>query len=159
MGIRRRVAEDRRGQGQGEGEEGYIHKESAKKSEARNEQRFPLSRERESGDGTYREGNSGYSRSLPPLVNHCNIRAGEYVVTHPRPSSPGHIRTSIQSARETFRVPKRSDPPTLRNSIETIAADRTARSRNGACCRLKKRNGKEEGEREDKSRKDAQRKS
>lgn len=54
------------------------HKEKrAKKSEDRNEQRFP-SVETASlpAMGTYCKGNSAHSQSLPPLVNYCNIRAG-----------------------------------------------------------------------------------
>lgn len=77
------------------------------------------------GNGTHRKGNSLRSRSLPPPVNHCNIRAGEYVVK-PRPHPHEHsIRTRNFS---------RTDRPTdraleSRNSIETAAAIERPRSR------------------------------
>lgn len=62
---------------EGQRKRGSTHKGSAKKSEARNEQRFPLARAALAlGDGTYCKGNSVHSRSLPPLVNHCNIHGG-----------------------------------------------------------------------------------
>lgn len=75
-------------------------------------------------DGTYCKGNSVHSRSLPPLVNHCNIHARGNTLLKPTlpPTLPyDRIHTNIQSARETFRVPT-DRTLELRNSIETAAA-------------------------------------
>lgn len=56
--------------------------------------------------GTYCKGNSVHSQSLPPLVNHCNIRArGNTLLNPPTASAP-----NIQSAHETFRVPTYRGP-------------------------------------------------
>lgn len=104
-----------------------------------------LSRERRYSwrDETYCKSNSAHSRSLPPLVNHCNIHArGEYVVKVHLPHPRDRIHTNIQSARETFRVPT-DRTLELRNSIETAAA-RSNCDRVVGCYRLKLREGRRE---------------
>lgn len=94
-------------------------------------------------DGTYCKGNSVHSRSLPPLVNHCNIHARGNTLLKPTLLLPSdHIQTNIQSARETFRVPT-DRTLELRNSIETAAA-RSNCGRVVGCYRLKLRKGRGE---------------
>lgn len=94
-------------------------------------------------DRTYCRGNSVHSRSLPPLVNHCNIRAGGIRCWKARSPPPTTTSTwTFNLHAKLFAYLPTDRTLELRNSIETVAA-RSNCSRIG-CYRLKLRKRRRE---------------
>lgn len=91
------------------------------------------------GDGAHRKGNSLHSRSLPPPVNHCNIRAGEYVVK-PRTAS---ARTFNPHAKLFAYRP--TDRPGPSNRVIQLKLQPRSNAPVVACYRLKRRGTKKGG--------------